>query len=636
MAPGKKKRQTQTRLTFEPVASPSSSTPALSPAKVRYSAGHTSSPSRTSPSKSRSRRATKPSHTRLQTPLRTPTASFMPRIHGSRSSHPGTVSSDDSASEVDDASGEEEATPDLPAMRETSISAVPDTQDTTPSAGGRSAKQPRSSQSVSTRLKRTVIDDDDEDAGDDDGDDDGDGPSPSSSLKRRSPAVISIDESEDDGDHVHVVSRLSNKRSRPAIVELDDSDGDVISPAKKRKMPQLSSLKKPHRLTSSPTKPHKAHRSEKQKKIELLRRRRAGEKIDRLTSSESSSADEARRGMYDTDSDEQFEVLKDFDDEEQDEAPQTPHSKPQSKGKNGKRSRAIQGHEDAARSDDDLEDFVTDDDDAPIGAPAHLDIPLEFTAQAHKPLKDQFPFVIEWLVHNRINPAFERKDPVYSNAWRKLDDEFRGLATSKFASAAWKADFYRSLKGRPKMEAYEMDKGGLGDLYETCEACGRRGHPATWKIVFQGHPYYKDTLVEVENDSSSSDEMGSDNDMDARGSDHESVDTQDMPLVPTTKAWYVGAVCCSNAETAHSLLHWKHALMEWVEDKLDEDGWMSAQRLKEREKMKAKKRRALANKIVDGWQTDGIITSLYADFKSTLEQARNKATTGRGRGRFRY
>jgi hypothetical protein len=230
--------------------------------------------------------------------------------------------------------------------------------------------------------------------------------------------------------------------------------------------------------------------------------------------------------------------------------------------------------------------------------------------------------VIEWLVHNKINPAFERKDPIYSNAWRKLDDEVHGLASSKFTSSAWKAEFYRTLKGRPRLEAYEMDKGDA-DRYDKCEACGRSGHPATWKIKFDGQPYYKDTLEDVESDSDDS------------GSDTGSVDTQGNALPSASREWVVGSVCCSNAETASSLIHWKHALKEWVEERLEDDGELSAKKLKDREKMKAKKRREAANAIVDKWQSAGIINSLYGDFKQTLQNARDKSTTGRRGQRWR-
>ena len=366
--------------------------------------------------------------------------------------------------------------------------------------------------------------------------------------------------------------------------------------------------------------------------MELLRRRRAGEKIDKLTSSESESDDD-RKGMYDTDSDTEFKVLKEFDDDEEDDEQEEEEPAPRSSTKSKKKQRASEDAgpaSDGNRDDENLEDFVVEDDETPLGAPAFLDIPLEFTSQAHKPLKEQFPYVVEWLVHNRIDPAFERRDPIYTNAWRRLNDEFQGLATSKFTSAAWRPEFYRALKGRPHMEAYETDfAGGLGT--DSCEACGRSGHTATRKIVFQGKPYHKDTLQEVESDTES--DSGEDGDEDSDDDDRASVDTQGAPLAPATREWRVGAVCCSNAETAHGLIHWKHALKEWVEDRLRDEGWHAPHRVQEREALRPKKRRQLANDIVDDWRRSRVVDALYADFKSTLEHARSKATTGsRGRG----
>lgn len=359
--------------------------------------------------------------------------------------------------------------------------------------------------------------------------------------------------------------------------------------------------------------------------MELLRRRRAGEKIEQLTSSESEDGGE-KRGLYDTDSDEGMQALKEFEDDDDEvdvEAVPPPSKKSAKKSKPPKKASKQSSDEE---KDSDLDDFIESDEDGPLGAP-DVSIPLEFTAQATLPLKDQFPFVVDWLVHNRINPRFDRKDPVYANAWRKLDDEVRGLASSKFTSSVWKAEFYRALRGRPKIDTYEMDAGDTGK-YEICEACGRSGHPATWRIEFQGTPYRKDTLDEIESDSDS--ESDKDND---EIDDHASIDSQGNSLPPTNKQWVVGSTCCSNAETAHSLLHWKYALKEWVEDQLEKEGWMKADKLKEREKLKPKKRNKLANRIVGGWDASGVVKALYGDFKKNLEDARNKTTTGRGRWR---
>ncbi|KAI1099168.1 hypothetical protein F4804DRAFT_93108 [Jackrogersella minutella] len=521
----------------------------------------------------------------------------MPKFHRTNRAAADTDSSDDSVDEVKD----EEEVDDVPV---------------------------RSSQSVSTRFRRAVLDDDDDDVDDD-------APIvPQIARKRQRPTLITIDDDEEDEDDDEpIIPSSSLKRSRPNFVELEDSSDEVASPAKKARtsLATPGRLKRPNSLaSSSPIKKGlpKGRRSEKQKKMELLRRRRAGEKIDKLTSSEEEESDQNKRGIYDTDSEEEFGALKEFDDEDSEEQVVVAEvHRPSMRVEKSARRSQKEGEDE--EEDDDMGDFLTDDDDAPIGAPADLAIPLEFTAQAHRPLKDQFPYAIEWLVHNRINPAFERNDPVYANAWRKLDDEVHALASSKFASSAWKPEFYRALKGRPKMLALEVDEATRNStgIYNKCEACGRSKHPAKMLIHFSGHPYYKNTLTEVESDSDSD---GSDNDDDdGDDSGHESVDTQGMALSSVAKVWHVGIVCCSNAEAAHSLIHWKHALKEWVEDRLELDGWMDAKKLKERERMKARKRRDLANRIADGWREKKIVTSLYREFKNRLEVARNHRLQGR-------
>ncbi|KAK7754252.1 hypothetical protein SLS62_003830 [Diatrype stigma] len=703
----KRDKKRQARLTFEPAGSagdgpggaqagtsssppPPAVVPTFSTAKVRYSralpplpaaAATGGSPSRPSPSssnkpatqtrtKAKTKSKAKGSRGKSQSRIhesslgvstsssphqKIPSASFMPKQRGVKRAT-FADSSDESAAEVDDAGrGEEDDEDDFPLVRESAGRNAPrfldaDEDVSMPS----SAKNPRSSQSVSTRLQNTVIiddEDEDEDKEEQDDDDDDDIVPPSSALKRRRPLHVKPskreeDDDDDDDDDVPVLPPSSAlRRRRPAMVELsDDSDAeDIGSPTKRRKTnhpaPSSQRNRRLQRPPSSPVKRsvHKGHRSEKEKKMELLRRRRAGEKIDKLSSSESESEGERQhRGIYDTDSEDEFKVLKEFDDDEDGDKPEEEEEEeiaaPRSSRKKARGAPKEKGEksEDGVDgvADGDLDDFVVaDDEDGLLGAPdaAAIAIPLEFTAQAHRPLKEQFPYAVEWLVHNKLNPAFERRDPVYVNAWRKLDDEFRGLASSKFASSAWRTEFYRALKGRPKMEAYEMD-GADADKYDNCAACGRSGHPATFKIIFQGTPYHKDTLQEVD------DYDGGDEDDD--DDDSASIDTQGMPLPPASREWHVGAVCCSNAETAHGLIHWKHALMEWVEERLEDEGWLGdADKARERERMKARQRRDLANRIADAWRDQGVVAALYRDWRNTLEAARTKATTGRGRMR---
>ncbi|KAI0388687.1 hypothetical protein F5Y17DRAFT_185772 [Xylariaceae sp. FL0594] len=651
-----RKKKTQTKITFEPVgASSSPAASSFSPARIRYSRTPQTSPSQrpgssAPPSSGRGVPSSSAKSRQSKLNLGPPPASFMPPLYGTVKKNAAIIdSSDESAAEISDAGYDEE-----------DVDALPPTQKArNPRRSATSKKyaladepepaviNPRSSQSVSTRLQKTVILDDSDDEVVE---------APRSPLKRRrSPSVVSLkDSEEDDSDDIPILHSARKRQPATTFEHQDESDEAPVSPTKRRKLlhrrlspPSAEANNKPHtpgRLkrpllaSSSPVKSaRKGHRSEKQKKMELLRRRRAGERIDRLTSSEESASDDARpkRGIYDSDSQDEFVALKDFDDDDEEEQ-QTDEVNPISRPHKAKPKRekmVDQEGDDNGEEDEDLENFVTDDDDAPLGAP--VDIPLEFTFQAHKPLKEQFPHVVEWLVHNRVNPAFERRDPVYVNAWRKLDDEVLGLARSKFTSSVWRPDFSRALRARPQLDAYETGAGhDLGRASgQGCEACGRVSHPATWRLEFAGSPYHKDTLQEVESSDSDSDsDSGSQN---KRGdeSDTGTVDVDGNTLPPTTKMWYVGVVCRDNAVTAHSLLHWKYALKQYVEDRLEMDGWMAPAKLREREKMRPKKRRKLANEIVDAWQQRGVISALYADFKRTLEAARNQSTLGRTRHR---
>lgn len=99
----------------------------------------------------------------------------------------------------------------------------------------------------------------------------------------------------------------------------------------------------------------------------------------------------------------------------------------------------------------------------------------------------------------------------------------------------------------------------------------------------------------------------------------------DGNLIPAEdKDFFVGATCNANAETAHSLIHWKPALRDWIEDRLGVEGWLAEDKVLAREKMKAKKRQKLADGIVEDWDAREVVKNLFGDFKRTLEMAREK------------
>ncbi|KAL8677567.1 MAG: hypothetical protein Q9224_007184, partial [Gallowayella concinna] len=190
-----------------------------------------------------------------------------------------------------------------------------------------------------------------------------------------------------------------------------DSSDDAVKRSRRRKILPVSSSSSVHgskpverkqqyreafqndgkREALTRTKRPAAKRSARKKQLELLRKRRAGEEVH-----PSSNDDDLEIGEPDTD------PSTDIDDREEDSDPATERIR-----------RAI-----PPNLDEYEEDFVDDDaDDSTLGQPADIaSIPLEFTRHAHKKPAEHFKDVVEWLVHNKINPAFKRDDPIYTNA----------------------------------------------------------------------------------------------------------------------------------------------------------------------------------------------------------------------------
>ena len=330
--------------------------------------------------------------------------------------------------------------------------------------------------------------------------DDSDAPlvTPRSSARQKSQVVISEDEEgdEDEEDEEDIQSpakrrKLTRNTRHVSLVASSDGSDSQLSQSNRQVTPKSKKSASPQsstrRMRSSA---RKGHRSEKEKKMELLRRRRAGEKD--LTMSDLDTSDEEVEGdqgaLYDTDSDHQ--ALDVFDDES-DAGPEEPatSSKKSKEAKKKQKSKAS-GRGDAddddgtADSEGNLEDFIDEDDDT-IGVPdeALYQIPLEFTRASRKPLKAHFKDAIEWLVHRRINPGFERDDEVYRTAWTRLNDEVIGLANSKWVSSSWRPDFYRLLRARPYIEQAELGYGHLGTDVEKCQAVS--SFPRTQIYPFQ-------------------------------------------------------------------------------------------------------------------------------------------------------
>ena len=151
--------------------------------------------------------------------------------------------------------------------------------------------------------------------------------------------------------------------------------------------------------------------------------------------------------------------------------------------------------------DEDEDDFLDDENDT-VGVDLGMaGVPLEFTYHINKKPFEHFKTEIEWMVHNKLNPAFDRRDELYILAHNKLDDEVRGFGSSKFSSAVWKAPFIKALKSRPDLDRHDVPT----MMEHKCDACQRSNHPPKHRVAFSGKAYNRDTLEALgdENEESS-------------------------------------------------------------------------------------------------------------------------------------
>lgn len=423
------------------------------------------------------------------------------------------------------------------------------------------------------------------------------------------------DEVEDTEEDDSVSPRKMIKRSpREKLPNFEDEDEDEIVTTQRRRRPQvpnrrlsyqekedldkdLQFLGSPERLpTKTRGKLGSPKQNARQKALEVLKRRRAGEKAE-LPVPDDQSRKAPTRGLYDTESN------TDEDDETEVE---------EDNGNDYDRPRvSIRSADvlDMFQEDDEDEGFVVEDgeEEDTLGAPVQL--PLQFSNVSRMKGQDLFKYAIEWMVQKKINPAFAINDEIYDLAFRKLDDEVKGLAGSKFTSSIWTSSFTKALKARPDIVLLELSKEFRAVTSPHCEACNRRTHPATWSIQFTGKPYHHSNLEELSDDED--DEEGNEVTYDSDG--------RSLPDEDVTYA--VGQFCMRNAQMAHTLNHWRYHLNECVVDYLALEGYCAPHRIVERDNWSIKKRRDYANKVVDEMEEKGEIRRLHRDYRTQIDYA---------------
>ncbi|KAK1751913.1 hypothetical protein QBC47DRAFT_391407 [Echria macrotheca] len=416
-------------------------------------------------------------------------------------------------------------------------------------------------------------------------------------------------------------------------VDADDSEGGpLISPPKpRRRLVRKGQLSQSEHqdgaeatTLAAPQKATRRHRTMKEKAKELRRRRLAGEKLD-MDDLSSSSSEVDEKPLYDYDSDNQALAVFLDDEEGVPNGPESDLDKKEATRQSGNdqtQDEQSRNDDDSNDSEDNIADFIVDDGNIGVPADLVLQIPMGLTRLAQKTPKEYFRTVVDWLISFRLNKTFrDRTDEIYRVAWDKLEAEATGLANSKFISSTWKSKFNRAMRARPVFNHVELRDHDQQRLLK-CEACGRSGHPAKYEVRLTGEPYYTQFsapgFLEPVEFESASDDAG-----------NETLDEEQNIVPEKSTVWLVGSNCFSNAQTAHSLLHWRRELLELVDEKLERDGWMKPEELVRQERMTHKGRCKLVDEVIDSWATNDTIEKLWKEYSQILERARNQDTNSR-------
>ncbi|KIV87775.1 hypothetical protein PV11_03297 [Exophiala sideris] len=378
----------------------------------------------------------------------------------------------------------------------------------------------------------------------------------------------------------HKPPRTSYRQAEQEQEELEEDLQDL----------QDSEHEESSRKTRTRGGPVTTQRDKAREHFDLLKRRRAGEKVPRVVDSDDEEEEEESEGV-------DIGFIG------------RPHEEIGSD-----HSSVDTDQESVVEQVEDEDDFIIQEDSTTgrFGRP-HPDMPLQFTSFASSNPRDLFPHIIEWLVKNKIAPAFSRDDEVFTLAFDRLEDQVKAQAGSRLISSAWGSDFKRAILARPGMKVVALP-GMDEDNMRTCDACNRTNHPARYEFVFSGEPYYKKTLEPVDHSDDEDEEDSHD--------DGPSYDEDGHILPSVHRRYYLGRFCAANAEMGHKLTHWKYHLNESLMAYLEEQGVLSADAIVARDKMNKKKREKEAENIVDSMEEIGVIGEMWKDFENDLNDAR--------------
>jgi hypothetical protein len=359
---------------------------------------------------------------------------------------------------------------------------------------------------------------------------------------------------------------------------------------------------------------HDKPRNKRQEALEALKRRRAG------NNEPSSSATPGRKRavVVDTDSDSELEIIKEEPDSDVEISEQDDIE--DDEVESDREANAL----DMFQEDHEDENFIDDDADNILGEPSaneDLDAMRLALTLARAKTKELFPYAVEWMVMKKIHPAFDSTKNEYVLTFRKLDDEVKGLAGSKYTSAAWTPDFTRALRARPEIAVNEIGFVERDVMSTGCAACNRTKHPASFEMFLVGQPYDPESLEPLSADSDSDSDSSSGLSEDSETGEKPARNFQRERILPESHRFPLGSTCKANAQVAHTLYHWRYHLYQWVKTYLAAEGHLTAEKLVRRDGWSDRKRHKAARKIIEVMEETGHIRNLYHSYKDQVKAA---------------
>ncbi|KAJ2763121.1 hypothetical protein H4S06_000274 [Coemansia sp. BCRC 34490] len=332
-------------------------------------------------------------------------------------------------------------------------------------------------------------------------------------------------------------------------------------------------------------------------------------------------------------------------------------------------AKAVKGYSDDL--DDDLADFIVDDEDAADGSDSGLEIvngneqhilssksrnpkrhgtsdddllpdlgleqPMEDTAMAQIPeefsqfdlptsFKTYVQYLVYWLCNGRHKPELSAKNAKYFFfAYVTVSRVIDSVEQSLVESSAWVEDFRRDLHSYPEIHFLRI--AGI----EGCDACHfHKNRTATFCLGLLGEPYDRDMLIPPRpgesvavktSDLLNDEESNMDSPMVVSDEDDSDIETVFLHDKKRSVVEYnVGKTCKQRAEIGHELHHYFYHLALLVEISLST---ISLQRQDDDHSVEGDWMHSEPEDLVDRLDSEGSIDRLFAEFKELLSRSKS-------------